>query len=228
MDIGLPLHYMPSCYLMPLFYCSSLSWVLINGGVILLTISLALYIAISIHIPSKLGISDVAMGYLGLNHLRYFLYFAMGYAIRSYEVHVERYADVVLAFCIVAYIVINTFATSIAGFSSLFFALLSSTIPVYIIYRVFRINGEYFNQHSKLNSFIQLLGKRTLDIYFIHYIFIYSNLNNFLPNFQSIDSPFIEFAYAAFGALIIIIASLAVSQLFRSSRLLARYLFGSK
>ena len=229
MDIGLPLHYTPSCYLMPLFYCSSLSWVSINwGGVILFTIGLALYIAISIHIPSKLGISDVAMGYLGLNHLRYFLYFAMGYAIRSYEVHVERYADVVLAFCIVAYIVINMFATSIAGFSSLLFALLSSTIPVYIIYRVFRINGEYFNQHSKLNSFIQLCGKRTLDIYFIHYIFIYSNLNNFLPNFQSIESPFIEFTIATFGAMIIIIACRFVSQILRSSRLVARYLFGSK
>ena len=187
-----------------------------------------MYVAISAHVPSRLGLDEQTMGYLGLNHLRYFLYFAMGYAVRSYEVRFDSYADVILTFCIAMYIAVNLYASTIASLSSMIFAILSSTIPVYIIYRVFSINREHFNQHSKLNRLIQLCGKRTLDIYFIHYIFIYSNLNNFLPNFQSIESPFIEFTIATFGAMIIIIACLFVSQILRSSRLVARYLFGSK
>ena len=198
------------------------------GGVILNIFGLALYVAISAHVPSRLGLDEQTMGYLGLNHLRYFLYFTMGYAVRSYEVRFDRYADVILTFCIAMYIAVNLYASTIASLSSMIFAILSSTIPVYIIYRVFSINREYFNQPSKLNRLIQLCGKRTLDIYFIHYIFIYSNLNNFLPNFQSIESPFIEFTIVTFWALIIIIACLFVSQILRSSRLVARYLFGSK
>lgn len=74
---------------------------------------------------------------------------------------------------------------------------------------------------------MQYVGRRTLDIYLIHYFLIPTGLN-FVTLFCDKPMPIIEAAVSSVIAIIIIAFSLLVSEIIRLSPWLAHWLFGAK
>lgn len=100
------------------------------------------------------------------------------------------------------------------------------------VFTFFMSKEAFFATGAKLSRVMRFVGRRTLDIYMLHYFFI--------PDIRSHSlqylSPFIDpesmaitrFAVSFTVAAIIVAACLFVSEALRTSPLLAHYLFGAK
>lgn len=93
------------------------------------------------------------------------------------------------------------------------------------IFALFRNNADYWNKSGKLQKCAVFIGRRTLDLYMIHYFF--------LPSLPIIGEYFsdgrnytLEFLVVATLTLVITGCSLAISAFLRTSPILAKYLFG--
>lgn len=69
-----------------------------------------------------------------------------------------------------------------------------------------------------------MIGRYTLDIYFIHYFFLPRNLSMIGEWFKLNPNPLIEYVLAMLMAVILIAASLLVGQVIRLSPALAHWL----
>ncbi|WP_348717374.1 acyltransferase [uncultured Alistipes sp.] len=86
---------------------------------------------------------------------------------------------------------------------------------------------DYFQQRNKLSSFLVSCGKRSLDIYFIHY-FLLGNMVALGSFFAGNDNTGLQILFYAVAAAAIIGLSLLFGQFLRSSDYLSYVLFGSK
>jgi surface polysaccharide O-acyltransferase-like enzyme len=96
-----------------------------------------------------------------------------------------------------------------------------------ICFTFFRIHAQHFSQETWYGRGLQLIGRRTLDIYLIHYFVLpydlvrpevwiqYHNNTLFVP-------------MALILAIWVVISSLVISSIIRVSPFLAKYLFGAK
>ena len=93
------------------------------------------------------------------------------------------------------------------------------------IFALFRNNADYWNRIGRLQKYAIFIGRRTLDLYMIHYFFLPTLpiLGNYFSNSQNYT---IEFIVVATLTMVIVGCSLAVSAFLRTSPILARYLFG--
>lgn len=95
-----------------------------------------------------------------------------------------------------------------------------------IVYNFFRVYQNSFVSTKKVGKALQYIGKRTLDIYLIHYFFI-----PYLPQIRTIisgNNVVLELVIVGGFSLIVIAVCLIVSNILRTSPILAKYLFGAK
>ena len=90
----------------------------------------------------------------------------------------------------------------------------------------FRHYAEYFSKHTFIGRVLQYIGRRTLDIYLIHFLF--------LPNLPAVGIFFsankynfvIDTTLSVIIALLVIAFCIITSNLLRISPLFKKYLFG--
>ena len=94
-----------------------------------------------------------------------------------------------------------------------------------IVYNTFRVYQDTFTSDKKIGRSLQYIGKRTLDIYMLHYFFL-----PYLPQVGEIlrkgNNAILELALGLGVSLIVIGVCLVVSNVLRTSPILAKYLFG--
>lgn len=169
------------------------------------------------------------VGLLGVSQGSYFMFFVIGSLVRKHYKTVEplldnKYTVAVLlsAFIILClfsewYYVLGTLYTKSAGL-----------IGVFLVLSVFHKYRNELGKTTKVGYVLQYVGRRTLDIYLIHYFFVWSNLKVLFPDFGALQSPFAEFILSFMVAVVIIACSLLVSAVIRTSPLMAHFLFGQK
>lgn len=91
----------------------------------------------------------------------------------------------------------------------------------------FRHYSDTFSSRTRVGRSLQFIGRRTLDIYLLHYFFIPTlpMVGLFFDNYQNIT---LHLATTLFLALVIIGICLLLSGFIRTSPTLAHYLFGVK
>lgn len=110
----------------------------------------------------------------------------------------------------------------------LVFQTIQSFSGVLFIFMFFEKNQRWCSHETRVGRVLQYVGKRTLDIYLIHYFFLPSNLlalGNFFTNYPN---PTVEFFVSMFLALLVLSLCLVTSNLFRCSDFLTEWLFGRK
>lgn len=110
-------------------------------------------------------------------------------------------------------------------------AMVSVTILTFLglmmIWGAFICYGELSNSNI-CSRFLQLVGRRSLDVYFIHYFILPINMN-FVGNFfHGLNIPIIEYGLAIVISLIVILFSLGIGYIVRLSPITAKWLLGVK
>lgn len=187
------------------------------------------------HLPSLKGAYNI----LTLHYTSvYFPYFAFGYICSMYKevfnkVLEHKYfaALVIISFAVLFY-VRSYLIPNLSG--GVFVSLLGIIVPLalgiaglLIVYNFFKVYADSFTSDKRVGRALQYIGRRTLDIYLLHYFFL-----SYIPQVGELlkqgNSAVMELTLGVGVSLLVIGISLIVSSILRTSPILAKYLFGVK
>ena len=173
-------------------------------------------------------------GILGLPLLRYFLYFVVGRLIRVYlyKLCMWEYRDVAVAMIVMIFagLAIATWGINKA-WDGIFFHLhliLFELSALLLFFAMFYRHRNYFVSSDRLMKVLVLVGRRTLDIYLLHYFFLPKDLHVIGSYFMEHPAPVIEFIVSFVVTIMIVAVCLLISELLRSSKLVAKWALGGK
>lgn len=172
---------------------------------------------------------------LRLYDMRIFLpYFVFGILAAKYKEQFTRLIDNdmvitgLLIFCVIACLLI--FKINLLEINTHLYTLVYGLLRlalITVLFNCFRKSENYWSGSSVTARLFNLVGRRTLDIYMIHYFFILTiipNLRNFItPSYSELLIVPVTLALTA----IAIALSLIFSYILRSSKFLSRWLFAS-
>lgn len=197
---------------------------------LLLSIAAFYYAKYYTRYATELGIWKDILGFFSFVKIRHIIFFWFGTFVRKHFdrfIHLtnNRYVTAVIIGLFTAIIVWPT-VLSVNGIEYIAYLIagLSGTI---ICFTYFRTHQEYFSRNTWYGRSLQLIGRRTLDIYLIHYFVLPYNLvrpDVWLQYHH--NTLFVPIALIL--AFWVILISLLISSLLRVSPLLAKYLFGAK
>ena len=190
------------------------------------------------------------LGFLSFITWRYYLFFFLGTLARKHFGLFLRLTDnrplmiaAFVGFFIVACRLKGFFSSTIQHDSIitgyLMFAV-GGVLGMIIVFTIFRrLSGTHYrlpkihhpskatNRNDSASPFtLTFVGRRTLDIYLLHYFFLPRFLLSYVQEFRSFNNPFLESAVALLLALLVTAVCLLVSYVIRLSPFLGHYLFG--
>lgn len=169
---------------------------------------------------------------LGIEQWYYFCFFLIGTLLKKHFDLVQHILDkgVTLTICILGYFLLNFYSDFLPlnGVQGVFLQYCKSIFGILIIFSFFRQNQAFFAKEKIMGRSLQYIGKRTLDIYLIHYFFLPHQLVHATSVFRDYPMPAVEFAFSLLISLIVIGFCLIVSNVIRLSPALAYWLFGVK
>lgn len=173
-------------------------------------------------------------GFLGIPLLRYYVYFVTGRLMRLHlpDILAWKYRDAAVAGMLVVFLIIAV-QTWILGYEcgGLLFHVRMVTFEMSSLMLLFAMFYRHRNCFSMSDGFAKSLlfvGRRTLDIYLLHYFFLPKDLHAVGTYFMEHSSPTVEFVAGMLITFVIIALCLFVSEVFRSSRLFAKWVLGEK
>lgn len=101
------------------------------------------------------------------------------------------------------------------------FALLS-------IFVLFYKKRAYFSSSSRASKSITFIGRRTLDIYLLHYFFLPKDLSVFGNYFVNHPAPILGIVFGGMITILIVAVCLIVSEILRQSTFGGKWLLGAK
>ena len=179
----------------------------------------------------ELGAWKDILGFFCFVKIRHIIYFWMGTFVRS---HFDQFVQLtnnrfVTAILIALFTAIIEWPAvlSINGFEYIAY-LVAGVSGAIICFTFFRIHAQHFSQETWYGRGLQLIGRRTLDIYLIHYFVLPYDL--VLPYLRTpVPTDTLLFVpMALFLALWVVAISLLISNILRVSPLLTKYLLGAK
>ncbi len=172
-------------------------------------------------------------GALQFNKLWYFVFFSFGAYIKS---HFSSFVDflegkwfsiVFVAFFAFAFLRLKGSLPNNVPFQ-IFLQVFQGIAGICIVFNFFRKHDASFRQTTVIGRILQYIGKRTLDVYLLHYFFLPRNLDIVGDFFLTNSNPSIEFFCSFLLAIIVVGLCLVVSNVIRTSDILAHWLFGVK
>ena len=199
------------------------------GDIALVLLGLCLYPFSWPAIKDAIPISNEILDFFSFQHWHYFIFFVLGTLLRKYFDTVQRWLDSkwLLAACILIFFLEIPFF-DLLHINGNITGLPMSLLGLVILFSFFRKKQALFSHETRLGRVFQYTGRRTLDIYLIHYFLIPSNLHEVVTVFHDYSMPIIEFSVSTVIAIIIMAMSLLIGNIIRLSPLLAHWIFGAK
>ncbi len=204
-------------------YCVRSRW----SAIILVAIGLVLYWFCWPRMTSGNQTVDNVFLLLSVPHWRFFIFLVLGTLVREHFDQVQRWLDGkwLLPVCIAIYLIVNIMG-DVLPVKAIPIRLLLSLAGLVVVLAFFRNRQAWFSRDTKLGRTMQYVGRRTLDIYLIHYFLVPTGLS-FITVFSDHPMPIIEALASSVIAVAIIAGSLLVSEIIRLSPWLAHWLFGA-
>lgn len=101
----------------------------------------------------------------------------------------------------------------------------TSLLMIFLIFYKYRL---YFSSNHQLAHILTFLGKRTLDIYLLHYFFLPKDLRLFGDYFTTHPAMILETLFSGIITLLVIGGCLFISELLRCNPTVSKYLLGTK
>ena len=197
-------------------------WVLLLIGALLYNISRP-------EIYGALPLSFETQKALCIPLWQYFIFFVIGTLVKRNFPLVEKALNGpwLLTCCIPFYFLGNVFRNYIpVGVTLMEFMLTISGMV--ILFGFFKSHQAAFSKERPVGRALQYVGRRTLDVYLIHYFLVPIQFGRVVTIFTDHPIPVIEAAVSLFIALIIVAASLLIGNIIRLSPFLAHWVFGAK
>lgn len=172
-------------------------------------------------------------GALQFGQLWYFFFFSFGAYVKGHfssfvDFLESKYFPVLLvAFFGVAFFYIKSpFINSLP-----YHALLKVPLGIAgisIVFNFFRKHEDSFRKTTVVGRVLQYIGKRTLDVYLLHYFFLPRHLEMVGDFFRDNFNPSVEFFCSFLLSVMVVGLCLVVSNVIRTSDTLGHWLFGVK
>ena len=181
---------------------------------------------------NELGNWKTILGLLSFVKIRHFIFFWFGTIVRKYFakfIHITNNYYVIAAIGII-FIAMIIFP-SVFHITGLEYPayVISGFVSTMLVFTFFRKNEHLFSKNRWFGKSLQFIGRRTLDIYLIHYFFLpYHCLQDFGANLIQYDNKAMEVVVIFILSLCVLVISLIASRIIRLSPFLAHYLFGVK
>ena len=184
---------------------------------------------------------DLALTYniLSLNQLSSYLpFFAFGVIASMYKQQFNQITDNKYAITLILFLFITITTIrilllqqpeDIVAKYDLYIKLsmgVNGLLGIPVVYKFFQKHQESFTQDKWAGKMLQYIGRRTLDIYLLHY-FLLPDLQ-FMSQYMGSSSTVVSLFTCLAISLMIIAMCLVISNTLRLSPILAHYLFGAK
>ena len=196
--------------------------------VFLLGLGCLLYVINSPIIYKSIPLSDNLKGFLSIVQWEYFCFFVLGTFVKENFQQIEKLLDGkwLLPICISFYLLGNGFK-DIIPINNTLLGLLLTLSGLVVLFSFFRVNHRSLSKETQVGRTLQYIGRRTLDVYLIHYFLIPKNLG-FITVFSDHPMPIIEATVSLVIASVIVAGSLLIGNIIRLSPFLAHWVFGAK
>ena len=178
------------------------------------------------------GQPNAFMNYSSLvEMIRYFPFFLYGAIVHRYWERAQRLMDSRWFFPVVVLLALVTTLEVIKWhYFRMEWASLPHTLAMFLlltmVFMFFRHYSDFFSDKTALGRGLQFIGRRTLDIYLLHYFFL-PKLPMVGEFFRVNRHNFILDTTAALAVALVVVAFCVItSQLLRVSPFLKKYLFG--
>ena len=176
-----------------------------------------------------------------LHHtFNYFQYFAFGYICSMYKetfnkaLESKYFSAIIIILFASLFYVKKCYISAIAGGGMSIWAMIEIVLEMLIGYfgllLVFNTVKTYqgaFTSDKKVGKALQFVGKRTLDIYLLHY-FLLPHLPQVGDFLLKGNNTTLELITGVLLSIVVLTLCLAISSILRTSPLLAKWLFGVK
>lgn len=170
--------------------------------------------------------------------MHYFFFFVFGVYIKKYFTKFEKILDTtsLISIAVILFFALSFFGDHIninapyiiTGLINKTTGITLAISGIIITLSFFRKNEKVFSGNNAVGNVLKFIGKRTLDIYLIHYFFLTPSLQKTFTFFAENKLPVLEFTVSLIMTAIIIAASLFISSILRFDNRMAHYLFGAK
>lgn len=161
-----------------------------------------------------------------------FLFFLLGTLLKKYFDDVQNILDksMILLICILVYFLLNIYSDVLPSFGVLgvVFQFSKTISGILLVFSFFRNKQSLFTKEKVLGRCLQYIGRRTLDIYLLHYFLLPHSLSNYTSFLIQHPMPILEFTISIIITAIVICISLLFSNIIRMSPLGGHWLFGVK
>ena len=178
------------------------------------------------HLPLSFELSRL----LSMQHWGYFLFFTIGTLFKKYYSQLQLLLDTkpIIFVCLVLFFGGNIFYQNSGLLWNVLFNLSMAICGIVLVFSFFRINQSSFAKEKPLGKCLQYMGRRTLDIYLLHYFLLPTGLLEISGFLRVHPMPILEFVITLVISLIIIGGCLILSNILRMSPAMTYLLFGVK
>ena len=203
----------------------------IKEDLVVIVVASVVYFFSSFQEHSNPVVADV-YHYLGINYLRYYVFFCLGTFIKKYYEGFCRLMDntYVMALVLMGLLGMIMFSGPLLYHlhAITFVFVVYGTLGIMVVLTFFRKHENRVSSQTVLGHYLQFIGRRTLDVYLLHYLFLPRHLEMVGVFFKDNPNPVLEFFVSVFLACLVIIVCLTVSEVLRMSPFLEHRLFGVK
>lgn len=171
---------------------------------------------------------------VGCRFCPYFFYFVLGLMAKQYQTgflrlmkHDKAKACLAAGYVVLFFLYYHHDFPGGEWFDVMNSKLLIRVVGLLLVFALFYHYADFWDGESRVARTIRLVGRRTLDIYLIHYFFI-PDLSVCADFILTNTRASVELAFGLGVAVWIIALSLAASAVIRISPWLGHFLFGTK
>ena len=199
------------------------------ADIILLVIGMAFFTVVHPTVYSAIPLPDKVKGFLCIVNWNFFIFFVLGTLAKKYYSQFEKILDntPLLAICILIFFLVNGFMKLIPINNRILPYFLSFP-GLIVLFSFFRKKQAVFSKERVLGRTLQYIGRRTLDVYLIHFFLLPRQLKLIFNLFHDYPMPIIEGTCSLLIALIIVAVCLLIGEIIRLSPFLAHWVFGAK
>lgn len=194
-------------------------------------IALGIYMLSMPTVSSRLG---GVSGIVGIPMLKYYMYFVTGRLIHLNLENLFRYKyrDMLVSVVILGFLLLAVynwyFNVELSGLLFHINMVMFESLALLSVFVLFYKKRTYFSSSSRASKAITFIGRRTLDIYLLHYFFLPKDLSVFGHYFVNHPAPIFELAFGGIVTILIVAVCLIVSEILRQSTFCRKWLLGAK